>query len=60
MYNFMMTNHTLKSGLSREQASLLPARIEDYVGPEDPVRAIEAYVMTLDLAKLGFGHAERA
>ena len=55
-----MTNYTLKSGLSREQASLLPARIEDYVGPENPVRAIEAYVMTLDLAKLGFGHAERS
>ena len=58
MYD-LQTNYTLKSGLSREQASLLPARIEDYVGPENPVRAIEAYVMTLYLAKLGFGHAER-
>lgn len=54
-----MANHTLKSGLSREQASLLPARIEDYVGPANPVRAIEAYVSKLDLARLGFRHAER-
>jgi transposase len=35
----------------------LPARIEDYVSADNPVRAIEAYVGSLDLAKLGFGHA---
>lgn len=55
-----MTNRTYKSGESREQVSLLPARVEDYVGQDNPVRAIEAYVGTLDLAKLGFGHAERS
>jgi transposase len=54
-----MTNHAFKSGESREQASLLPARIEDYVGPDNPVRAIESFVCALDLAKLGFRHAER-
>jgi len=54
-----MTNHAFKSGESREQASLLPARIEDYVGSDNPVRAIESYVCALDLAKLGFRHAER-
>jgi transposase len=54
-----MTNHALKTGFDREQASLLPARVEDYVGPENPVRAIDAYVLRLDLAKLGFRHAER-
>jgi transposase len=52
-----MTNRTYKSGASREQLSLLPARIEDYVGPDNPVRAIEAYVCALDLAGLGFRHA---
>ncbi|MGZ3311810.1 MAG: IS1182 family transposase, partial [Xanthobacteraceae bacterium] len=52
-----MTNRTFKSGLSREQPSLLPARVEDYVDPANPVRAIEAYVSALDLAKLGFRHA---
>ena len=54
-----MTNRTLKSGVSREQASLLPARVEDYVGADNPVRAIEGYVEALDLAKLGFRHAGR-
>ena len=54
-----MTNCTFKTGESREQGSLLPPRIEDYVGPDNPVRAIESYVCALDLAKLGFRHANR-
>jgi transposase len=33
--------------------------MEDYVGPNNPVRAIESYVCVLDLAKLGFRHANR-
>src|ERR1700744_4562274 len=54
-----MTNRPFKTGESREQPSLLPPRIEDYVGPENPVRAIESFVCALDLAKLGFRHADR-
>lgn len=54
-----MTNRTFKAGESREQACLLPPRMEDYVGPDNPVRAIESFVCALDLAKLGFGHADR-
>ena len=54
-----MTNRTFKSGESREQPSLFPARIEDYVGPDNPVRAIDSFVCALDLAKLGFRHADR-
>ena len=54
-----MTNRPFKTGESREQPSLLPPRIEDYVGPDNPVRAIESYVCALDLAKLGFRHADR-
>jgi transposase len=54
-----MTNRTFKSGESREQASLLPPRIEDYVEPDNPVRAIDSFVGVLDLAKLGFRHAKR-
>jgi transposase len=54
-----MANHAFKSGESREQPSLLPPRIEDYVGPDNPVRAIESFVDALDLAKLGFRHADR-
>jgi len=56
MYDSRMTNRPFKSGLSREQASLLPARVEDYVERCNPVRAIEAYVDALDLEKLGFRH----
>ena len=54
-----MTSRSFKTGQCREQASLLPPRIEDYVGPDNPVRAIEAYVQSLDLAALGFRHADR-
>jgi transposase len=54
-----MTNRTFKSGESREQPSLFPPRIEDYVGPANPVRAIDSFVCALDLAKLGFRHAGR-
>ena len=54
-----MTNRTFKAGASREQASLLPPRVEDYVTADNPVRAIESYVAALDVGKLGFRHAER-
>src|SRR5437899_3056722 len=54
-----MTNRAFKTGDSRDQASLLPPRIEDYVGPDNPVRAIDGFVCALDLAKLGFRHADR-
>ena len=52
-----MTNRAFKTGTCREQASFLPPRIEDYVGPDNPVRAIEAFVCGLDLLELGFVHA---
>src|SRR6202140_5505300 len=54
-----MTNHAFKTGESRNQARLLPARIEDYVEPDNPVRAIGSFVGALNLAKLGFRHADR-
>ena len=53
-----MTNRTYKTGATRDQLSLLPPRIEDYVGRDNLVRAIEAYVCTLDLEKLGFRYTE--
>jgi transposase len=52
-----MTNRSYKTGRCREQLSLLPGRIEDYVARDNPVRAIEAYVSALDLEALGFRHA---
>jgi transposase len=52
-----MTNRMFKTGISRDQQSFLPPRIEDYVAEDNPVRAIEAFVAALDLGKLGFRHA---
>ena len=49
-----MTNRTYKIGHSREQVSLLPPCLEDYVGPDNAVRAIDSYVNSLDLMGLGF------
>jgi transposase len=49
-----MMNRTYKIGHSRDQASLLPPCLEDYVSRDNPVRAIEAYVDSLDLNELGF------
>jgi transposase len=40
--------------LNRHQDMLLPMRVEDYVSPANTVRAIDAYVGTLDLAALGY------
>jgi transposase len=57
MYDSWMTNRTFKPGMSREQANLLPASVDDYVDRANPVRAIDAYVGALDLEKLGFRHA---
>jgi len=54
-----MTNRTFKTGESRDETKLLPPRVEDYVGQDNPVRAIESFVCALDLAKLGFQHAGR-
>jgi len=44
----------LIEGLDRSQTSLLPACIDDYVGGDHPVRAIDAFVGMLDLGLLGF------
>jgi transposase len=44
-------------GEDRDQASLLPARVADYVANDAAVRVIDAFVERLDLAALGFGRA---
>lgn len=41
-------------GADRAQATLLPAAIDDYVGEENPVRVVDAFVDALDLSALGF------
>jgi transposase len=42
------------SGRDRPQLLLLPEAVDDYVGPDNPVRFIEAFVDGLDLAVVGF------
>ena len=42
------------SGHDRSQLLLLPEVVDDYVGPDNPVRFIEAFVDELDLSGAGF------
>jgi transposase len=42
------------AGHDRSQLLLLPESLDDYVGPENPVRFIEAFVDGLDLTAAGF------
>lgn len=45
-------------GFDRKQEILFPAKIDDYIGEENLVHFIEAFVALLDLMGLGFTHAE--
>lgn len=47
-------------GPDRTQAEMLPACVEDYVGPAAPARFIDVFVEELDLVALGFVHAQPA
>jgi transposase len=44
-------------GEDRHQRTLLPDALEDFVDAENPVRVIDAYINSLDMADLGFNHA---
>lgn len=45
-------------GEDRSQNILFPERLDDYVAEDNPVRAIEVFVESLDLRKLGFAAIE--
>ncbi|MDB5584000.1 MAG: ISPsy6 transposase [Bradyrhizobium sp.] len=45
-------------GDDRSQSTLFPERLDDYLGDDNPVRAIDAVVDELDLAVLAFGGVE--
>ena len=49
-----------KQGQPRQQTSLLPPSIEDYVDDSAPVRVIDAFVSSLALIELGFNKAVTA
>src|SRR5271167_4321693 len=41
-------------GEDRSQSTLFPERLDDYIGDDNPVRAIDVFVDELDLGELGF------
>jgi len=41
-------------GEARTQATLLPERLDDYIGEENPIRVIDIFIDNLNLTKLGF------
>lgn len=41
-------------GEARDQSTLFPALLDDFIADDNPVRAIEAFVESLDLRGLGF------
>src|SRR5579864_2273157 len=45
-------------GDDRSQSTLFPERLDDYLGEDNPVRAVDVFVDELDLAGLGFGGVE--
>ena len=45
-------------GEDRSQSTLFPERMDDYLGEDNPVRAVDVFVDDLELAKLGFGGVE--
>jgi transposase len=51
-------NH--RAGLDRAQTLLFPEALEDYVGAENPVRFLDAFVGSLDLSALRFTKARCA
>src|ERR1700693_3371113 len=46
------------AGFERDQLLLLPEAVDDYVGADNPVRFIDAFVDGLDLAGAGFARVE--
>ena len=55
-----MTSMKHRAGLDRSQTLLFPERLEDYIGPENPVRFLDAFVASLDPHALGFDKARCA
>ncbi len=45
-------------GVERGQGTLFPERLEDWIGDDNPVRAIDVFVDELDLGGLGFDRVE--
>ena len=55
-----MSDRRYKTGLNRQQTMLLPPSVDEYVSETNTVRAVDAYVNTLDLERLGFTYTDAA
>jgi transposase len=49
-----------KFGNNRDQATFLPPVMDDYVGPNDPVRVYDAFIDALDFGELGISLIPKA
>jgi transposase len=47
-------------GQQRSQVTLMPECLDDFIGEDNPVRVVDAFVEELDLPSLGFGGTEPA
>ena len=47
-------------GEDRQQVTLLPECLDDYIGEDNPVRVVDVFVEELDLQALGFEGVEPA
>ena len=47
-------------GADREQGTLFPERLDDWIGEDNPVRVIDVFVDELDLGGVGFGRVKAA
>jgi transposase len=41
-------------GASRQQSTLFPDQLDDYIAEDNPVRVIDVFVDEMDLLKMGF------
>jgi transposase len=48
------------TGADRSQTTLFPPCVDDWIGEDNPVRAVDGFVDALDLGKLGFAGVEPA
>ena len=53
-----MSTRRYQKTLNRHQDMLLPLRVEEFVSENNSVRAIDAYVNTLDIQSLGVNYAQ--
>jgi len=51
-----MVMRRYKQGVERQQGLFLPAKVDEYVSQDNPVRAIDVYVDSIDMEAMGFQH----